>query len=45
MDIRFSVGTAVTADGRRPIRSLPESVSHLALDQDGPCVTEHRSPN
>ncbi|MGW0880109.1 transposase [Streptomyces sp. NPDC002671] len=35
INIGFSVGTAVTADVRRAIRSLPEQVWHPTLNQDG----------
>ncbi|MEU2744125.1 IS1380 family transposase, partial [Streptomyces sp. NPDC007095] len=35
LDLRFSVGYAVTEPVRRAIRALPEQVWHPALDQDG----------
>ncbi|MCX5233416.1 IS1380 family transposase [Streptomyces sp. NBC_00233] len=35
LDLRFSVGYAVTEPVRRAIRALPEHLWHPALDQDG----------
>lgn len=45
MDIGFSVGTAVTADVRRAIRSLSDQVGTPPWTRTVHCATEPRSPS